>query len=345
MENSNEKDIDYKTELKDIVSKAIKESFIRSPNNLQRYIWSTYKKHIPIKIINDVMKNTSTFEIQNNKKIEYFKIVADIGYYQCDLTFYDQYSRKNKGYIGLLVVIEIPTRLVYIELIKNKKSDEIAYKFESILKRVKNKMTDITFDSGLEFINKKFEEVLNKWNIKPHYTKPGEKNNTSIVERMNRTIREKILTHFNNTNDVVYYKIIENHQLENAINNSYNRTIKSTPNNMNINKIEEQNEVIKKNNHEVFNKIDLKIGDNVRVRLKKGTFQKLGNKYSKTVHKITKIIDFHAYLDNDETKWWTLNQLKKVTNNININDDNEKYVETEKKKNKQKRFLKKEGLI
>ena len=34
---------------------------------------------------------------------------------------------------------------------------------------------------------------------------------------MNRTIREKIQTHFNLTDTLVYYKMIENHDLENAM--------------------------------------------------------------------------------------------------------------------------------
>lgn len=316
--NDDNTDNDWKKELEDLTRKSLNESLIRSPNNLQRWIFQVYKKHVPINIITKVLKGSAPIEIQSDKKIEDFKIVADIGSYQVDLTFYEQFSRKNKGYIGLLVCVEIPTRLVYIELIKNKTAAEVASKFENILKRVKNKMVHLTMDGGLEFINKKFEELLNEWNITPRFTLPGQKNNTAIVERMNRTIREKILTHFNLTNDVIYYNIIENHQLENSINNSHNRSIGNNPNDITTPMIEKQNEELREHNHELFVKHNFKIGDKVRIRLKKSKLGKLGNKYSSTVHTITDISGLHANLDNDISKWWTLNQLIKT----NLNNTN-----------------------
>ena len=214
---------------KEIVNAALKQSLIRSPLYLQRYIKHKYKKNITINEIKNTLSKKPEIEIQTNNQIEEFKIVGDIGSYQADQTFYEQYTRKNKGYIGLLVVIEIPTRLVYIELIKNKKSNEICDKFTNIVKRVKNPIKNITMDGGSEFISKEFEEFLNENNITPRYTNTGEKNNTAIVERMNRTIRDKIQTHFNLTESLVYYKLIENHELENTINNTYNRSIDEAP--------------------------------------------------------------------------------------------------------------------
>ena len=181
----------YYEEIKPLIEEAIKDTLTRTPDRLRSYIIKKHDKKIPIYYIKKFLNENSAVEIISNKKIEDFKIVAEIGYYQADLTFYEQYSRENKGCIGLLVVIEIPTRLIYIENIKNKTSTVICDKMKSILERVKNKATDMTFDFGTEFHNKYMDDVLNEYNIIPHYANVGDKNTMSIVERVNRTIREK----------------------------------------------------------------------------------------------------------------------------------------------------------
>ena len=329
----------------ELINKALKESLIRSPIYLQRYILHKYKKSIQINEIKKFLYNRPEIEIQTNNKIEDFHIDSDIGSYQADLTFYEQYKHKNKGYIGLLVVIEIPTRLVYIEPIKSKKSTEICEHFTNIIKRLVNPIKNLTMDGGSEFISKDFEEFLNENNITPRYSNPGEKNNTAIVERMNRTIREKIQTHFNITDTLVYYKMIENHDLENAINNSYNRSIGDAPISIKDNHVSENNKELREYNTELYKKLNFNIGDKVRIRLHKGKFDKITNKYSKSVHTITNIYGFSANLDNDETKHYTLNKLKKIRNNKEITNSNDKEIENINKEKKQKRLLKKEGLI
>ena len=106
---------------------------------------------------------------------------------------------------------------------------------------------------------------------------------------MNRTIRDKIQTHFNLTETLKYYDIIENHELENTINNTYNRSIDEAPISLTNENIENNNKILRKSNTEKFKKLNLNIGDNVRIRLKRDKFQKAGNRYSKSIHKITDI--------------------------------------------------------
>ncbi len=259
-----------------IIHNAFKESQIRSPANLQRYIKTQYSENIPLSEIKRFLQEKPEIVIQSNKQIDDFKIVGDIGSYQADLTFYEQYSKKNKGYIGLLVVIEIPTRLVYIELIKNKTGSEISEKFDEICRRVKNPIKNLSMDAGSEFINKNFDKVLNEHNIIPYYH--ANKNSMSIVERMNRTIREKIQTLFNDRKNLVYYDKIENHSIEKVINDSYNRMIDKTPNNIKKEDIEKINKKNKDHNHRLFENININVGDKVRLKKNKETFDKTGNK-------------------------------------------------------------------
>jgi hypothetical protein len=69
---------------KELVNTALKQSLIRSPVYLQRYIKHKYKRNITINQIKDILRGKSELEIQTNNKIEEFKIVGDIGSYQAD---------------------------------------------------------------------------------------------------------------------------------------------------------------------------------------------------------------------------------------------------------------------
>ena len=69
---------------KELVNTALKQSLIRSPVYLQRYIKHKYKKNITINQIKDILRGKSEIDIKTNNKIEEFKIVGDIGSYQAD---------------------------------------------------------------------------------------------------------------------------------------------------------------------------------------------------------------------------------------------------------------------
>jgi hypothetical protein len=69
---------------KEIVNAALKQSLIRSPLYLQRYIKHKYKKNITINEIKNTLSKKPEIEIQTNNQIEEFKIVGDIGSYQAD---------------------------------------------------------------------------------------------------------------------------------------------------------------------------------------------------------------------------------------------------------------------
>ena len=331
----------YYEEIKPLIEEAIKETLTRTPDRLRSYIIKKHDKKIPIYYIKKFLNENSAVEIISNKKIEDFKIVADIGHYQADLTFYEQYSRENKGCIGLLVVIEIPTRLLYIENIKNKTSNVICDKMKSILERVKNKATDITFDFGTEFYNKYMDDVLNEYNIIPHYANVGDKNTMAIVERVNRTIREKQQLLFNQNDNHKYYDIVESHKLEDIINNQYHRGIGTAPNNINNDNILFDNNDKRIHNKKLFKKININPGDKVRKRQKKNKLDKLGNRFSNEVYTVDRIVGLTAVL-NDNTRH-VINKLK-PTNTDNTNKNNQEEEKKIKSEKKQDRFLRKEGL-
>ncbi len=94
---------------------------------------------------------------------------------------------------------------------------------------------------------------------------------------------------------------------------------------------------------------DFKVGDKVRLKLKKKVFAKGDSlSYSKEVYDI-KEIDDGRYLLDDDGKYYSANKLKKVSDifeyNRNVDNNNEEAIHNENQRNKKiKRKLKLVGI-
>ena len=125
------------------------------------------------------------------KRGGYYKIVGNLGEYQADLTFFDVLSRYNHGYTGILNIIHVPSRYLYAYAFKAKSDTyELFLKFLDDLERDEKQINTLVTDSGTEFLNNKMKAVLTRDEIIHIYSTV--KNKTSIVERVNRTIRDAL---------------------------------------------------------------------------------------------------------------------------------------------------------
>jgi len=106
-----------------------------------------------------------------------------------DLIILKQYSEENNGYAYLLNVIDTFSKFVWAAPIKKKDGATVSKAFEKIIKSAKsqNHKTPnlLHTDKGLEFENKHFKNLLDKYNIKMYHTHNLEK--SAIIERFNRT--------------------------------------------------------------------------------------------------------------------------------------------------------------
>ena len=84
------------------------------------------------------------------------KLHGKIGHYQAVLTFLTKYKKQNSNYHILLNVININTRYVYSEALKDKKTETMLNALENIRIKALNDGRPITIlqtDNGSEFIN------------------------------------------------------------------------------------------------------------------------------------------------------------------------------------------------
>ena len=201
-----------------------------------------------------------------------------------------KYSKQNKHYKYLLVVIDIFSKYAWISPLKTKTGIEVTNAFKEIIKeRIPKK---IWTDKGSEYKNKIFKEFLKQNNIELYHTENEEK--SCIAERFIRTLKEKISKYFTAYNTTKYYDVID--QIVNEYNNTYHNTIKMTP----IEGSKEEHEV------DIYERVfqdDLckkrnkfKEGDRVKITKYKGHFEKgYTTKWTTEIFVIDKILNTNPY--------------------------------------------------
>ena len=121
------------------------------------------------------------------------------------------------------MVLDLFSKYGWIVPLKTKTGLEVSKAFESIFKKNKPKM--LWVDKGKEYYNKNVLELLAKDNITVYSTENEEK--SSVCERWNRTIKDKMYKRFTIQNNTVYVDILP--KILTSYNNSRHRSIGMTP--------------------------------------------------------------------------------------------------------------------
>ncbi len=100
---------------------------------------------------------------------------------------------------------------------------------QNIFDESKRVPKNIQTDNGTEFYNKEFKTLMDKYNINHYSTYTHLK--ASIVERFNRTLKEKMWREFSMQGTYKWINILNKLIME--YNNTKHRTLKNTPNEMN----------------------------------------------------------------------------------------------------------------
>jgi hypothetical protein len=124
-------------------------------------------------------------------------------------------------------------------------------------------------DQGTEFLNSKFKEYLSEIDVGFYYVNSELK--ASVIERFNRTIKEKIYKYFTLKNTERYIDILDT--LIQTYNNSYHRSIKTLPSKVNKENEKTIHQILykKDSRDKVFN---FEVGQTVRITKYKHIFEK-----------------------------------------------------------------------
>ena len=135
-----------------------------------------------------------------------------------------QFSKWNKGYRYLLMVIDVFSKYGWIVPLKDKKGESVTKAFSEIFKEGR-KPQYLWVDKGKEFYNKHLKDLLEKYKIQIYSTENEEK--SSVVERWNRTIKTKMWKQFTVQGNTQYLDMLP--KILKQYNNTKHSSIKMTP--------------------------------------------------------------------------------------------------------------------
>ena len=143
--------------------------------------------------------------------------------WQMDLMEMIPYASVNKGYRYILTCVDVFTRFARAEPIKAKDGGKVAVAIEMMLKNAgkDKKPIHIQTDLGMEFYNKIVQEVFKKHKIR-HYSVHSQYK-AAVVERFNRTLREKLNRYFTHHGKKTWLSVLPD--IINAYNNTSHRGI------------------------------------------------------------------------------------------------------------------------
>ena len=191
--------------------------------------------------------------------------------WQADLIDVQSIKKENDQFRYLLTVIDIFSKYAFVVPIKNKTGPVVKAAFESILSKSKRKPMKLQFDKGSEFKNSTFLNFLQDKGI-DFFTTENDDIKAAVVERFNRTLKERLYRYFTKKNTLRYVEVLPS--IVRSYNHSYHRSIKRSP-----------VQVKPSNQEEVWNALYgkpskenksplLNIGDRVRISKTRRPFKK-----------------------------------------------------------------------
>ena len=140
--------------------------------------------------------------------------------WQMDMLEMIPYAKVNKGYKYILVCKDVSSRFARALPCKTKSGEEVASVMLKMLKSTQPK--HIQTDRGKEFYNSHVRtKVLEKYGI--HLYSVNSQFKAAIVERLNRTLREKLNRYFTYTGRKIWYSVLP--QIVTTYNQSKHRGI------------------------------------------------------------------------------------------------------------------------
>lgn len=197
--------------------------------------------------------------------------------WQADLAIFDSLATQNDGYKYLLVCVDVLSRRVFVEPVRSKRAVDMITAFERIFIKSRGiRPWKLTTDQGLEFNARAMLEYFEKKDIRKQCNYSHPIVHAGVVERMNRTIKERLFRYLSQRNTSRWVDVID--RIADAINATKCRSTGVAPNHFtfeNATQLRQQiygrivSEMRAVQVHPSF-----KVGDAVRIEKQKGKFAK-----------------------------------------------------------------------
>ena len=187
--------------------------------------------------------------------------------WQADLVDLSSISKYNEGYKFLLTVIDVFSKVAWAIPLKNKSGQTLTEAFSTLFQQ--RKPAHLQTDKGTEFLNRSVQKLIKEYKIN-FYTSENEDVKAAVVERFNRTLKTKMWKYFTHKSTMRYIDVLDD--LLHSYNNTFHRTIKMTPSEVNAQNEEEIRARLYRPKSKLVWKFQ--VGDQVRIARGKREFKK-----------------------------------------------------------------------
>lgn len=147
--------------------------------------------------------------------------------HQADLVDLSHLKKDNDGYRYLLTCIDVLSKFAWVVPLKTKTGIAITEAFKIIYSnKPSRKPNRLQTDHGKEFLNQTFQSFLKQEGI-DFFTTENQETKASIVERFNRTLKEKLWRYFTKQNFTRYLEVLPH--VVDVYNRTYHRSIRRCP--------------------------------------------------------------------------------------------------------------------
>jgi Integrase core domain/Chromo (CHRromatin Organisation MOdifier) domain len=188
--------------------------------------------------------------------------------FQIDLIDLSSLSTYNSGHRYILMCIDVFSKYAWAVPLKTKAGREVADAMESIL--AERQCALLQADKGTEFLNSTFQSMLKRHGIK-FYTSENEDIKASVVERLNRTIKERMFRYFTHNNTRCYMDVLQD--IMHSYNNTRHRSIGMSPSQVDSSNEQLVREKLYPLKPKKF-KFKYDVGDTVRISVKRQPYDK-----------------------------------------------------------------------
>lgn len=280
-------------------------------------LWKTYENQygaIAFKVVKDFVMRQKTSQIHLNRSpaYHYRHIVSSEPYFNLQMDLMDVSNENpqiNRGIHWMLNIIDVYSRYVWVFPLPNKTKEIVYEAMSSFLDSIPdNSVSWIVSDQGSEFSNLLIKKLMKEKNIKLVFTETGDKHPVGIIERFNRTLRERMARYKTEYNTQNYIDVLPD--LVEGYNKTFHTGIKEVPADVLIG--------VSFPEHKVDPVLDVQEGDKVRKIINKKMFEKGSTpKWSDKVYEIKDITGNEITL-NDNTSVKT-RQIQVIPDEIEEN--------------------------
>lgn len=192
--------------------------------------------------------------------------------WQADLIDMQKYSKENKGFNYILVVIDALSKFTWTVPVKSKTKNDIHKAMQTVMMQSRRYPKNLQTDFGKEFYNSLFKSLMDKYKVN-HYSTFSTKK-ASIVERLIRTLKTKLYKHFSLHGKYLW---VGNNlkSIVKSYNNTIHHTTKYTPISVSPkNELYVKQNIYKSQINTESGKHKYKVGDKVRISKYKTQFSK-----------------------------------------------------------------------